>query len=297
MTDILTIRSQPSNSVCCDCESKDLPTWASTNIGCFLCIQCSGVHRSLGTHISKIKSLTLDLWTESEVASMKGNLFVNQVYEANVPVTYPKPLSSPDVNDYRKEFIKAKYELKAFSCDKLSTSLPTPKFKNVCKEEKPEKKKGSNLRKTMKFNRVEGRPTTEFEGYLTIKLKCGRNLPSRDINGKSDPYVFFGVGPDENDSTNLYAGQVVKSEVQKKTLNPDWNQEMNVCVVNVDSDVLHLECWDWDKITYDDFMGNYHIRLKDHNLRHNQQSSFEVNLENTESGSISMDIRFHSLKN
>ena len=43
------------------------PDWASTNIGVVFCIECSGVHRSLGVHISKVKSLTLDRWEEEYV--------------------------------------------------------------------------------------------------------------------------------------------------------------------------------------------------------------------------------------
>ena len=39
------------------------PQWASTNLGVFLCIRCASIHRKLGTHISKVKSLTLDNWS------------------------------------------------------------------------------------------------------------------------------------------------------------------------------------------------------------------------------------------
>lgn len=36
------------------------PDWTSINLGVLVCIQCSGIHRSLGVHISKVRSLTLD---------------------------------------------------------------------------------------------------------------------------------------------------------------------------------------------------------------------------------------------
>ena len=49
------------NDKCADCGSKK-PKWASINLGIMLCIECSGIHRSLGVHISKVRSVTLDDW-------------------------------------------------------------------------------------------------------------------------------------------------------------------------------------------------------------------------------------------
>uniref|UniRef100_A0A3B3CPJ4 Arf-GAP with coiled-coil, ANK repeat and PH domain-containing protein n=1 Tax=Oryzias melastigma TaxID=30732 RepID=A0A3B3CPJ4_ORYME len=73
----------PGNSCCCDCGQPD-PRWASINLGITLCIQCSGIHRSLGVHFSKVRSLTLDSW-EPELLKLMcelGNKAINQIYEA-----------------------------------------------------------------------------------------------------------------------------------------------------------------------------------------------------------------------
>ena len=43
------------------------PRWASWNIVCFLCLRCAGIHRRMGTHISKVKSVNLDTWTEEQI--------------------------------------------------------------------------------------------------------------------------------------------------------------------------------------------------------------------------------------
>ena len=63
------IRGDPDNKKCCDCDTSN-PRWASINIGCFLCLECSGVHRALGVHISKVRSTTLDKWQKSWVQHM-----------------------------------------------------------------------------------------------------------------------------------------------------------------------------------------------------------------------------------
>ena len=51
----------PENKFCADCK-RPSPSWASTNLGVFVCITCSGCHREIGVHITKIKSINLDLW-------------------------------------------------------------------------------------------------------------------------------------------------------------------------------------------------------------------------------------------
>lgn len=56
---IREIATQPGNDRCADCGAP-APKWASWNLGITVCIRCSGVHRSLGTHISKVKSIELD---------------------------------------------------------------------------------------------------------------------------------------------------------------------------------------------------------------------------------------------
>lgn len=61
------------------------PEWASLNLGILFCIECSGVHRNLGSHISKVRSLTLDEWPPGHLAVMLsiGNGLANSVWESN----------------------------------------------------------------------------------------------------------------------------------------------------------------------------------------------------------------------
>ncbi|XP_075503732.1 putative ADP-ribosylation factor GTPase-activating protein AGD15 isoform X3 [Primulina tabacum] len=92
----------PENRQCADCLSK-APRWASINLGIFICMQCSGIHRSLGVHISKVRSTTLDTWLPEQVVFMQmiGNEKSNNYWEAELPPNFER---TPIDN-----FILAKY--------------------------------------------------------------------------------------------------------------------------------------------------------------------------------------------
>uniref|UniRef100_A0A4W4DS14 Arf-GAP with coiled-coil, ANK repeat and PH domain-containing protein n=1 Tax=Electrophorus electricus TaxID=8005 RepID=A0A4W4DS14_ELEEL len=87
------VQAIPGNGHCCDCREPG-PDWASINLGITLCITCSGIHRSLGVHFSKVRSLTLDSWEPELVKLMceLGNTAINRIYEARIEeITIKKP--------------------------------------------------------------------------------------------------------------------------------------------------------------------------------------------------------------
>lgn len=88
-------------------------TWLSTNHGIIVCIECSGIHREMGVHISKIQSLTLDNIGTSQllVARVMSNEGFNRVMEARAAEAKPGPGASMEE---RKAFIRAKYEERRF---------------------------------------------------------------------------------------------------------------------------------------------------------------------------------------
>ncbi|XP_069320786.1 arf-GAP with coiled-coil, ANK repeat and PH domain-containing protein 3 isoform X6 [Eulemur rufifrons] len=109
------VQSVAGNSQCGDCGQPD-PRWASINLGVLLCIECSGIHRSLGVHCSKVRSLTLDSW-EPELLKLMcelGNSTVNQIYEARCEgVGSRKPTASSPRQD-KEAWIKDKYVERKF---------------------------------------------------------------------------------------------------------------------------------------------------------------------------------------
>ncbi|XP_036059067.1 arf-GAP with coiled-coil, ANK repeat and PH domain-containing protein 2 isoform X6 [Onychomys torridus] len=115
----------PGNSSCCDCGLAD-PRWASINLGITLCIECSGIHRSLGVHFSKVRSLTLDTW-EPELLKLMcelGNDVINRVYEAKLEkMGIKKP--HPGQRQEKEAYIRAKYVERKF-VDKYSMASSSP---------------------------------------------------------------------------------------------------------------------------------------------------------------------------
>ncbi|KAG0499138.1 hypothetical protein HPP92_003450 [Vanilla planifolia] len=221
------------NRICADCCAPD-PKWASANIGVFICVKCSGVHRSLGTHISKVLSVTLDEWSDEEIESMVevgGNSYANSIYEAFLPQDYPKPTADSNQED-RAKFIRAKYEFQEFLKPSLRIVSSKSSFRS-CDSSKD--KYGLDL-ETSTAGMVE------FIGILKVKILKGKNLAVRDMLS-SDPYVVLTLGQ-----------QKAQTSVIKSNLNPVWNEELKLSVPQ-HYGPLKLQVFDHDVLSAGDIMG------------------------------------------
>lgn len=126
--------AHPSNSFCAECGAKN-PDWCAINIGILICIECSGIHRSLGTHISKVRSFTLDttsytrdlfdfiravgndvskhIWEANQVQSVAALNAIEEEHSSTHKVVFRKPVVN-DSREYKVSFIQKKYVERAF---------------------------------------------------------------------------------------------------------------------------------------------------------------------------------------
>ncbi|CAM8915400.1 hypothetical protein QQ045_032201 [Rhodiola kirilowii] len=236
---------QRDNRNCADCGAPD-PKWASANIGVFICLKCCGVHRSLGTHISKVLSVTLDEWSDEEIDSMVevgGNSAANSIYEAYIPDGFSKP--KPDAShEERMKFIRSKYELQDFLKPSLRIVSMPPGKSSL---------QASFSRKIMDTFRSSSTQKTEgmveFIGLVKVKVVKGTNLAVRDMLS-SDPYVVLTLGH-----------QTVQTAVVKSNLNPVWNEELMLSVPQRYGPIK-LSVFDHDTFSADDIMGEAEIDIQ-----------------------------------
>ncbi|NXJ48011.1 SMAP2 protein, partial [Spizaetus tyrannus] len=193
---------EEENKYCADCQAKG-PRWASWNIGVFICIRCAGIHRNLGVHISRVKSVNLDQWTQEQIQCMQemGNGKANRLYEAYLPENFRRPQTDQHPFflccwgniEAVESFIRDKYEKKKY----MDRSIDI----NAFRKEKDDKWKRSN--ETVSERKLE---PIIFE-KVKMPQKKEETQQSRKSSPKSTEPVMDLLGLDAPVTTTVTNGR------------------------------------------------------------------------------------------
>ncbi|CAM8956365.1 unnamed protein product [Rhodiola kirilowii] len=214
------LREIPGNDICAECSAPE-PDWASLNLGILLCIECSGVHRNLGVHISKVRSITLDVkvWepTILDLFRALGNEFCNAIWEellllkiegldpALSPVRSIKKPCAGDAFSLKEKYIQAKY------VEKILVNIET-NTANTC----PAK----NLWEAVKSNNLK-------DVYRLI-VRSREDVVNTVYTEDSEPYNHGTVEQEQ--------------EMNPSTKGPDIAGDSKATQCQQGSSLLHLAC-------------------------------------------------------
>uniref|UniRef100_A0A0D9WFY6 Arf-GAP domain-containing protein n=1 Tax=Leersia perrieri TaxID=77586 RepID=A0A0D9WFY6_9ORYZ len=282
---------QPANKFCADCGTPD-PKWAALPFGALICIKCSGTHRSLGVHISKVISVNLDEWTDEEVnclACSGGNANVNTRYEAFLPENYIKPRQDCTTEE-RSNFIKYKldyHSYRSYFCQFSLTKLcflsvymkkyehqqfvTDPQFScplrlnNKHTADKQHHQQNSSVRHGFAhpFRNSWRRKDSDTKGLkkmTDVGMVEFVGLIKVDIRRGTNLAVRDVMSSDPYVMLNL-GHQSMKTKVIKNTLNPVWNERLMLSIPHP-VPPLKLQVFDKDTFTSDDRMGDVEVDIQ-----------------------------------
>lgn len=211
----------PGSTHCADCKAQLHPRWASWSLGVFICIKCAGIHRSLGTHISKVKSVDLDTWKEEHLTKLiqfKNNSRANLYYEANLA----DDLKRRKITDTStlQNFIKNKYEYKKWIGDlsSIEGSGDATLHKSSTNQSSV-----SNASLNSSSNSLQGTQTQPSSSLLrtsesnTSLLNLQVSSLSKTTSNTSDASVTTSIGATSN-KTSSRANEIGQRSDLKKSI-------------------------------------------------------------------------------
>ena len=260
--DIPEILSLPGNSNCCDCNAEK-PKWASLNNGVFLCLKCAGIHRSLGSEITLIRSLQIDSWTDNQILYLsKGgnNKFKQNLSEYNIPPNLQIDLKyKSKAADYYRKLLKNEVEKIANKKYYKETEIIKPKLeegKEIIELKKDHKVNNLNLNKNVNEEKKEEGFLGVFSSFLNNVKKTAGDVAGKitkeidelkigeKIKGAGDTVVDYAIAGGnfiKNKSEQAINSDFVQGitktaesgfntvvEKTKLLLNKDNNQQQNI---------------------------------------------------------------------
>lgn len=236
--------SVEGNAACADC-SAPRPTWASRSLGITICKLCAGVHRRLGVHLSFVRSLTLDAWSDEDRAYMlaRGNARSNAVWEFRSDAAADVKPYSDDFYDSASHrmhvhatYVRSKYEHAVFTTTGTGVLVPWDDGRAAST---------SDSRAGLVQN----------SGVLMLVNMRAEGLPRMDLPPfQSDPYLVLTLGGRQRSRTTTI----------HNCRNPVWSHDkVNLNVQTMDQ-IFQVEIWDEDLVTPDDPIGTMSFPLREH---------------------------------
>ena len=271
---------KPENKLCADCK-RTSPSWASINLGVFVCINCSGCHREIGVHVTKIKSVNLDVWAEDTLKYFQkiNNEIANEYWEYKLKKFDFKSIQ----NDNYKliQFIRDKYEYKKWVNKKKKdpmTLIIQGKFKN-----KKEKIKSEDDEKNEENNKDYENNSSEEENDEQDYDKDNEEEESEEVHEKDIKFnknkinnnLYNQYTPPVQQINNIFVinNNIPSNNIQNKNILKDFNNKTN----NNSSDLLDFNVQTEKDIKSQDLLSNLNNAYNDPNIDHDINNLNKMN--------------------
>ena len=271
---------KPENKLCADCK-RTSPSWASINLGVFVCINCSGCHREIGVHVTKIKSVNLDVWAEDTLKYFQkiNNEIANEYWEYKLKKFDFKSIQ----NDNYKliQFIRDKYEYKKWVNKKKKdpmTLIIQGKFKNKKEKIKSEDDEANEENNKDYENNRSEEENDEQDYDKDNEEEESEEVQEKDIKfnkNKINNNLYNQYTPPVQQINNIFVinNNIPSNNIQNKNILEDFNNKTN----NNSSDLLDFNVQTEKDIKSQDLLSNINNAYNDPNIDHDINNLNKMN--------------------